>query len=82
MDRKPPTSISGGSSRVSQIERVCNLFGIDLKEIYQEDAKSKVLAPTFNNIKTSLETFEDIAEINKLALNIIEMRGVKPNNIE
>jgi len=59
---------------MSNIEKVCSLFGIQTSDIFKEQSNSKKILPSFRNTDLSISSLKDIANINKIALNIIEMR--------
>ncbi len=65
---------------VSNLEKACSLFGIPLKDIYKKTNTLDALSPSFRKVNISLESLEDIANINKIAMNIIEMNMILDSN--
>ncbi len=61
---------------VSKLERACSLFGIHMNDMYKETINLRALSPSFRKTTLSLSSLEDISNINKIALNIIEMNTI------
>jgi len=65
---------------VSNLERACSLFGIHINDIYIDSKNMLGLSPSFRKTNLSLSSLEDISNINKIALNIIEMNAILDRN--
>lgn len=61
---------------VSNLERACSLFGIHINDIYKDSMNLRALSPSFRKTNLSLSSLEDISNINKIAMNIIEMNAI------
>lgn len=61
---------------ISSLEKACALFGISLNELSTNNSKIKSIAPSFRKSEISIASLEDIAKINKVAMNIIEMKKI------
>jgi len=61
---------------VSNLERACSLFGIHMNDMYKETNNLRALSPSFIKTSLSLSSLEDISNINKIAMNIIEMNAI------
>ncbi|MCB9498611.1 MAG: helix-turn-helix transcriptional regulator [Bacillales bacterium] len=68
------------SISVSNLEKACDLFGVEVESIYEIGISIKSLSPSFRKTDVSLNSLKDISEINKLALNIIEMDKILDEN--
>lgn len=68
--------------QMNSLEKACSLFGIPVNELFKNESKIKVLAPSFRKSELSNSSLDDIAKINKIASNIIEMKTIleKHNN--
>lgn len=65
---------------VHNIEKACTLFGVNSKELYKSGMKFDILSPSFRKSNLSTSSLEDISNINKIAMNIIEMRAISEKN--
>jgi transcriptional regulator with XRE-family HTH domain len=61
---------------VSNLEKACSLFGIHINDIYKDSKNLRALSPSFRKTNLSLSSLEDISNINKIAMNIIEMNAI------
>lgn len=61
---------------VSNLEKACSLFGIPVKEIYKESDNMRELSPSFRKTNLSMESLVDVSNINKIAMNIMEMDAI------
>jgi transcriptional regulator with XRE-family HTH domain len=61
---------------VSNLEKACSLFGIHINEIYKESDNLRALSPSFSKTNLSMESLEDISNINRIAMNIMEMDAI------
>ncbi|MDD5292701.1 MAG: helix-turn-helix transcriptional regulator [Candidatus Izemoplasmatales bacterium] len=61
---------------VSNLEKACSLFGIHINEIYKESDNLRALSPSFRKTNLSMESLEDISNINRIAMNIMEMDAI------
>jgi len=61
---------------VSNLEKACALFGIQANDIYKKSANQQVISPSFRKTNLSNSSLEDISNINKIAMNIIEMKAI------
>lgn len=64
------------SLSVTNLEKSCALFGINTNDIYKKSATSNVLSPSFRKTTLSISSLEDIANINRIAMNVIEMKAI------
>lgn len=62
---------------VRNLERACSLFGIHLNDIYKDSKNLSALSPSFRKTNLSLSLLEDVSNINKIAMNILEMNEIK-----
>ncbi len=65
---------------VSNLEKACALFGIHVNDIYKKTVSPKVLSPSFRKKNLSIASLEDISNINKIAMNIVEMKAILENH--
>lgn len=65
---------------VSNLEKACSLFGIHINDIYKETDDLRALSPAFRKTNLSLSSLEDISNINKIAMNIMEMNAILERN--
>ncbi|MDD5602060.1 MAG: helix-turn-helix transcriptional regulator [Candidatus Izemoplasmatales bacterium] len=61
---------------VSNLEKACSLFGIHINDIYKEPDYLRALSPAFRKSNLSLASLEDISNINRIAMNIMEMDAI------
>jgi len=61
---------------VSNLEKACSLFGIHINDIYKETDNLRALSPSFRKANLSLASLGDISNINKIAMNIMEMDAI------
>lgn len=61
---------------VSNLERACSLFGIHQNDIYKDLKNLNVLSPSFRKTNLSSSSLEDVSNINKIAMNILEMNEI------
>ncbi len=61
---------------ITQLERLCELFGCRLEDLFSEDSVNPVIAFSFRSTGITSEDLEVISRINKIALNILEMQEV------
>jgi transcriptional regulator with XRE-family HTH domain len=61
---------------VSNLEKACSLFGVNLNDLYQDSNHLRVLSPSFRKTEISTISLEDISNINKIAMNILEMNVI------
>lgn len=61
---------------VNNLEKACLLFGIPANEIYEDSNNIRELSPSFRKTNISKESLTDISNINKLAMNIMEMDAI------
>lgn len=61
---------------VSNLEKACYLFGVSVNEIYKESYNMRELSPSFRKTNLSVESLAAISDINKIALNIMEMEAI------
>lgn len=58
------------------LEKACALFGVTLHELYSNSGEISILSPSFRKSCLSSSSLEAISEINKIALNILEMSAI------
>ena len=58
---------------VSNLEKACTLFGVSYHELANHAIEVGMISPSFRKTSVSIESLEDVSEINKIALNILEM---------
>lgn len=66
---------------ITLLERACTLFGVSIHSL---TTSTKPLSPLSNSWKgrtISKDFLMDIANINRIALNLIEMNGIKKANL-
>lgn len=61
---------------LSHLEKACALFGIRLQDLYQKREILPALCPSFRKSEVTLSLLEDVANINKIAMNILEMNEI------
>mgnify|MGYP003613671288 CR=1 FL=1 len=61
---------------LSNLEKACSLFGVNISDMFKKSDIFKVLSPSFRKTGLSLTSLEDISFINKIALNILEMDAI------
>ena len=67
---------------IDNIEKASNLFGILIHSLYENIDDVSLLSPSFRKSGDNVNSFSDIAEINKIAMNILEMNEILGNNNE
>lgn len=65
---------------VSNLEKACSLFGVPLNVLFSKRDDLFTLSPSFRKTGINLSSLEAISEINKIALNIIEMNTILGKN--
>ncbi|MBW4258527.1 helix-turn-helix domain-containing protein [Methanobacterium sp. YSL] len=60
---------------VSNLEKACALFGVTLDDL-SKSKKVIQLAPSFRKTIMDIQLLQSIAEINQIALNIVEMNTI------
>ncbi len=75
LDRKVISGFERGvcSLSVSSLERACQLFGINYAHLLDEEIPLTLATAAVYNAGLSSESLEDIAAINTIALNVLEM---------
>jgi len=58
---------------VSNLEKASSIFGIFYQDLSKNLLEVTTVVPTFRKDEGTIDSLQDIAEINKIALNIIEM---------
>ncbi|NLI92947.1 MAG: helix-turn-helix transcriptional regulator [Peptococcaceae bacterium] len=61
---------------IDALEKACNLFGCTLQELSDEHADIQHLQFAFRATSISSEDLEAIADINKIALNLKQMKAL------
>lgn len=61
---------------VSNLEKASALFGINDNDIYKKTTNQQVLSPSFRKNNLSTASLEDVSNINRIAMNIIEMKAI------
>jgi len=65
---------------IHNLEKASALFGISFQNLVSEEEHDAIISPSFRRTNVSSESLKDISEINKLALNIIEMNDILGKN--
>lgn len=64
---------------LSSIEKACLLFGIPTEELFKMGETVETIAPKFRKSSTASDSLDDISSINKIALNLMEMKKILEN---
>lgn len=64
---------------ISNLEKACSLFGVSYHNILENVSEVEVISPSFRKTSVSSESLEGVSEINKIALNILEMNKMLGN---
>lgn len=62
------------------IERICSLCGCSLPDLVREENPRSNLSFAFRSNNITPENLQDIAEINQIALNLIDMQHLLKNH--
>lgn len=65
---------------IDMLEKLSDLFGCDISALVEEDMPEKTLCFAFRANAIADEDLSAIADINRIALNIGEMRGMLEGN--
>ena len=61
---------------MSNLEKACALFGVQTIDMLNNDSNINNLSPSFRKAAVSVSSLDDISNINRIALNIIEMKTI------
>jgi transcriptional regulator with XRE-family HTH domain len=64
---------------VGNLEKACSLFGVSYHKLLENTSEVEVISPAFRKTSVSVESLNDVSEINKIALNILEMNKMIGN---
>ncbi len=64
------------SLSMSNLEKACALFGIKTSDIFKGESSVDNLSPAFRKTNLSTASLDDLSNINRIALNILEMRAI------
>ncbi len=65
---------------MNHLEKSCCLFDININDLFKEDLNIAILSPSFIKDELNFNSLPDIAKINQIALNIIEMKKLLEKN--
>lgn len=66
--------------QISHLEKACCLFGININDLFKENLNIEILSPSFRKDELNFNSLPDIAKINQIALNIIDMKKLLEKN--
>lgn len=78
LEQSSISKYESGERTISEgnLEKACLLFGVHINDIHSNIDDLRVLSPSFRKTDLSAKSLEDIANINKIAMNIIEMNAL------